>query len=481
MNSRSFTTSAIFSAMLLTGWVAEAAPGLLAIGSFSNTTDLSTQTGLLENGVDSNNTFGGVGSGLAWAGGNTFIAIPDRGPNATVWNAAVDNTTSYISRFETVTLNLTNVPSGSLPFTLTPSLTATTLLSSATALNYGSVVPSGNTANQFYFDGRSDNFGAGNSTNPTNARFDPEGVRVSNDGKSVFISDEYGPYIYQFDRATGVRLKTFTLPSDFAVSNLSAVGSTEISGNTSGRVANKGMEGLAITPDGTKLIGFMQSPLIQDGGDGGRANRIVTIDIATGVTHQYVYDNYLSDTNKNYNSSELLAINDHEFLVLERDGKGKGDGTYAVVKRLYKIDLNNAVDIGALNNGNGISGESNLLNYAVGKTLFLDLKTALNAGGITDPNVPAKLEGAAFGDDVTVGGVVTHTLYVANDNDFIPGTAGPSNVYVFGFSDSDLGGSTLQRQTISAVPEPSTWALIGCGGFLVGFCSYRRRCTRHFA
>ena len=96
------------------------------------------------------------------------------------------------------------------------------------------------------------------------------------------MTDEYGPYVYQFDRATGERLNTFTLPSYFAISNLSSAGATEISGNTIGRVANKGMEGLAITPDGTTLVGFEQSPLIQDGGDGGRANRIVTIDIATG-------------------------------------------------------------------------------------------------------------------------------------------------------------------------------------------------------
>ena len=32
-------------------------------------------------------------------------------------------------------------------------------------------------------------------------------------------------------------------------------------------LTNKGMEGLAITPDGKTLVGAMQSPLIQDGGD----------------------------------------------------------------------------------------------------------------------------------------------------------------------------------------------------------------------
>ncbi|OYU72573.1 MAG: pyruvate-binding protein, partial [Burkholderiales bacterium PBB5] len=187
------------------------------------------------------------------------------------------------------------------------------MLYSPTALTYGAVAPTGNTASRFYFDGRSDNFAAGSSLSPANARLDPEALRVSNDGRSVFIADEYGPYVYQFDRSTGARTRTFTLPSTFGISALSSAGATEISGNTTGRVANKGMEGLAITPNGQTLYGFMQSPLAQDGGDGGRYNRIVQIDIASGTVKQFAYDNRIGT--KNYNSSELLAINDHQFLV----------------------------------------------------------------------------------------------------------------------------------------------------------------------
>jgi hypothetical protein len=66
-------------------------------------------------------------------------------------------------------------------------------------------------------------------------------------------------------------------------------GAQEISGNSSGRVSNKGMEGLAISPDGTVLFGAMQSPLIQDGGTDGAVTRIIAIDIATGATRQLAY------------------------------------------------------------------------------------------------------------------------------------------------------------------------------------------------
>ena len=442
---------------------------LLGVGTLSGATDLSVGTsGLLENGIDQGNALGGIGSGLAYAGGNTFLALPDRGPNATVYTggAGLDNTTSYLSRFQTVTLNLSNVPSGTLPWTVTPTLTGTTLLYSPTGLNYGSTpgLPSGtpalNSTGVNYFTGRSDGFGAGASTNVNNGRLDPEGIRVSNDGKYVYVTDEYGPYVYQFDRSTGERTKTFTLPPAYSAANLSSSGAAEISGNTSGRVANKGMEGLAISPDGSTLIGFEQSPLIQDGGDGGRANRIVKIDIGTGAVKEFVYDNKIgAPLNKTYNSSEILALNDHEFLVLERDGKGLGDGTPAVVKKIFKIDLNGATDISPLN----ISGEANLLPYAVTKTEFLDLKAALNGAGIADTQIPAKLEGMAFGEDVTFNNVVYHTLVVANDNDFST-IAGPNKFYVFGISAADL--PTFQAQSIVPVPAaavlfPSALGLLG--------------------
>jgi hypothetical protein len=130
--------------------------------------------------------------------------------------------------------------------------------------------------------------------------------------------------------------------------------------------------------------------------------------------------------------------------VDERDGKGLGDGSKAKVKQLFKIDLNGATDVSDMD---GTAAAA----HAVQKTLFLDLVQQLTANGITADQIPAKIEGVAFGPDLKYNGKTVHTLWVANDNDFLqdlngPGTD-PNQFFVFGFTDADLGGSVY-------VPQP---------------------------
>jgi hypothetical protein len=441
---------------------AQASVDLIAIGNLAGTgSDLSTATaGQLENG-DAGNILGGIGSGIAYAGCNTFLAVPDRGPNAQSYNSAVDDTVSYIDRFQTLQMDLQPTPDGNgLPFTLTPTLTATTLLSSFTPLVYGdgsaAGLPSGapglNAPYRYYFTGRSDNFDPSQlSTYSRDARLDPESIRVSRNGRYVFISDEYGPYIDVFNRASGRRVNSIKLPDMFAVANLSAVGDDEIGNNTSGRLANKGMEGLAISPDGRTLFGAMQSPLIQDGGKAAQYTRIVRIDLKTGATYQYAYPltNIGSDTKPKYPTiSDVVAVNDHEILVDERDGKGLGDDSEAAFKQLNLVDLSEADDVSK------ISGEANLAPHALNKTLFLDLVAALNAHGIANSEIPSKIEGLAFGPDIKVGGVSKHTLWVSNDNDFLGtvtdtthpnGVDNPNKFFVFAIDAADLPGYAAQK------------------------------------
>lgn len=452
---------------------------LIAIGTIPGTyEDFAMETaGPLENGVPGNR-LGGIGSGLAYAGGTTFLALPDRGPNANPYNPLIDDTVSYICRFQTLNLSLAPSadPATGLPFTLTPMLMGTTLLSSPSPLFYSSGAglgfesdgvtllrsgaPELNEINHtHYFTGRSDNFDPSTpSTDPRNARLDPESIRVSNDGHTVFISDEYGPYVYAFNRGTGKRSAAFALPANLAISLQSPQKDVEIAGNAVGRVTNKGMEGLALTPDGKTLVGIMQANLEQDKKG---SLRIVTIDLETGATHEYAYK--LTDGS---GVSDILAVNNHQFLVDERDGAGMGDtplltdtASPAGVKKLYWIELAGAVDVTDVTGPVDKSGKIDLSSYAVPKVEFLNIITKLTSIGIDKRLIPSKIEGVTFGQDVWVGDALKHTLVIATDNDFLavianplqlPGAGrtlwnNPNQIYVFAFADEELPGYVPQQ------------------------------------
>ena len=226
------------------------------------------------------------------------------------------------------------------------------------------------------------------------------------------------------------------------------------------------MEGLAITPDGKTLVGIMQAELIQDKG---KVVRIVTVDIATGATKEFGYK-----LTTGSGVSEIVAINDHQFLVDERDGKGLGDGTSAAVKSIFLIDIAGATEISSVA---ATSGSTPVVTKS--GTPFIDLVAALKAYGLTADQIPSKIEGMAFGEDVMLNGQTLHTLYVTNDNDFVPGVAGPNQFYVFGFQDSDLPGFVPQAITAS-VPEPASWAMMLVGFGALGGVLRRRRTTVAF-
>jgi hypothetical protein len=185
----------------------------------------------------------------------------------------------------------------------------------------------------------------------------------------------------------------------------------------------------------------MQASLIQDaleGGDAAKLLRIVTINIHSGKTHEYAY---LLSTGSGV--SDIVALNQHEFLVDERDGKGLGDGSNAKIKQIFKVDLKNAVDVANLDG-------TTAATFAVSKSLFLDMVQVLTANGFTPDQIPAKIEGMALAADVKKGNARLHTLWIANDNDFLQDLNGPNTnpnrFFVFGFSDADLAGSKYVPQ-----------------------------------
>ena len=294
-----------------------------------------------------------------------------------------------------------------------------------------------------------------------NRRLDPEGIRVAPDG-TIWISDEYGPYILHFDR-TGREIGSLALPPGYTLANPAATLALETASNTTGRTTNRGMEGLALSPDGTLLVGMMQSSLTQDGGLTGINDRVIVYDLTnpSAAPKQYVYqlDSVATPI------SELLAINNHQFLVDERDGVAGAAG----IKKLYLFDLNQATPATDLTGtpyagttaANGLPATSLPAGIVpLKKTLFADIGQLLrsatpsvfsNVNG-TD-GLPDKIEGYAWGPDLADG---RHLLLATNDNDFSrQGITGfPNYIWAFAVDAADVPAFQPQMTNSSALAAP---------------------------
>ena len=236
---------------------------------------------------------------------------------------------------------------------------------------------------------------------------DSEGIAAAKDG-TFWLSDEYGPHIVHF-AADGTEIERI---SPYGMTT----GNRHLPAVLARRRANRGMEGLALTPDGKTLVGLMQSTLYNPSKKEITNKcliRLVTFDIASGVTKQFVYIQ-----NKETDSTcGIAALSNTEFVVIERDGNFSGEKE--THKYLFKIDISGATDV----TGSDVQApEGMLLN---GKTLEQCSVEELSAAGIKTvskkllvdlteylPNKYPhdKLEGLWIID--------RNSIAVANDNDF---------------------------------------------------------------
>ncbi|WP_242107906.1 esterase-like activity of phytase family protein [Luteimonas aquatica] len=264
--------------------------------------------------------------------------------------------------------------------------------------------------------------------------FDPEGIAVGRNGR-LYVSDEYGPSLYEFDRR-GRFVRAFEIPANLRP--VQADGQPNYTDGrgviATGRQDNRGFEGLTFNASRTRLYAVLQDPLVNEGekNDGRRSRwvRVVEFDPASGTsTAQYLYplesvdalnavdpatgdDFEGKDQGRSIGLSAIEAISDHEFLVLERDNRGLGvEETAAPVhKRVYRIDLRGATDVQHLS----LAGRNDLPAGVrpVAKRPEVDLLAALRGVG---SDVPEKLEGLAIGPRLLFGGQV---VLVGSDNDY---------------------------------------------------------------
>ena len=232
----------------------------------------------------------------------------------------------------------------------------------------------------------------GDALPKSDAGLDTEGIVVDPAG-GFWVSDEYGPLIVHFDAdgrqdgllspyVTTATASEHPLPAELRLRN-----------------ANKGMEGLALTPDGKYLVGAMQSSLNNGSTPSaqGMITRIVRIKLADFSVQEYLYslhDAVNAGNNKAYEgqaNSEIAALSDDTFLIDERDGKFSGtkDGKQAADKNLWKVDLSQATDVGPNSPLIGTTVAGGAVTWDDAHGLLIGGKTiediAGNASGLASP------------------------------------------------------------------------------------------------
>src|SRR5262249_24217504 len=212
-------------------------------------------------------------------------------------------------------------------------------------------------------------------------------------------SDEYEPAVVEFTRQ-GEFVRRFTTPANLVPRD--AAGTVDYANETAtgwkGRTYNKGFEGLTISPDGKFAYAMLQAALVNDDADDGAYLRIVKFDVATGESvKQFAYK--VAGTDNGQGISALVALNDHQFLVLERNNRGVGIDrakTKDPVKLVYRIDVEDVADVSGIEIKSGVKPP---LVAKAGQPLF-DLARPLDEFG---KKVPEKFEGLAIGPKLDDG------------------------------------------------------------------------------
>ncbi|BAU11228.1 hypothetical protein LEP3755_17210 [Leptolyngbya sp. NIES-3755] len=230
----------------------------------------------------------------------------------------------------------------------------------------------------------------------TGADFDPESFVIAKD-RSFWIGDEFGPYLLHFDRDGKLLQSLIAAPNPRG----GTVRSPQNPNGEPNLAGSKGFESMAINPNRTILYLMLEGTV--KGDPNGRL-RIYKADATTGEFQGIVGYYKLEDPNNA--TGDMTAINENEYLVIERDNK---QGDEAKFKKIYKINLTKKDE-----------------NQTIEKQEMVDL---LN---IQDPNDLYRDEKTQFRfpfqtiEDVLV--LNSNTILVANDNNYPFSIARPPGI-----------------------------------------------------
>lgn len=381
---------------------------------------------------------------------SSIYTLPDRGP----FDGAID----YRNRVHTSTIGFRPLAAGSgaLPqvagsqsqITITP--TGGFTLKDANGVEMTGRDPGANTVTRggIVYPVATDGTAAGHIS------LDAEAIAFRPDG-SFYVSDEYAAALYYFD-ATGRQIGAIqTVPALLPRNGAGAVDFNSTTPGVSGRRNNQGLEAMALTPDNQKLVTILQSATVQDTNGTAQQTRnntrILVYDIsASGVptnpVGHYVLQLPIFANNgtggaadRTAAQSEMLALNDTQFLVLARDGLGRGTAANASTSTtpMYKSIL--LVDTAGATNLAGTTYETGTTPVATNGTLLpaivpvkqVELINMLNTTqlarvGMNLTRLPRtnattlseKIEAMALAPVLEESAPQDFFLFVGNDNDF---------------------------------------------------------------
>ena len=162
--------------------------------------------------------------------------------------------------------------------------------------------------------------------------FDLESMQVAKDG-TLWFGEEFGPYLLHTD-AQGrlleapIKLPGVTSPSD-----------PDPEAPAANLANSKGFEGMAIAPNSRTLYPMLEGATAEDKAAGLAADRrIYEVQIGAGNTATAFTGEYLRYRMEepSHNVGDFIAINAHQFLVIERDDS---EGAAADFKRGYLVDI----------------------------------------------------------------------------------------------------------------------------------------------
>ena len=191
--------------------------------------------------------------------------------------------------------------------------------------------------------------------------------------------------------------------------------------------------------------------------------------------------------------SSIVALNDHQVLILSRDGNGRGASGSPVFKSILLADLSTATELTTFDAEGAAVAPGGVLNVSVTPIRWTEALNMLAKLGASPTAELAKFGlnlNSAPGDRNTLSekwealglvpvgdGTGDYFLFIGNDNDSLTQTGKylDANGILQDYNAGLENDTMVLAYRVAAIPEPETYALMIAGLVLIAGILRRRR------